>query len=227
MLSPWTPLLPTLVAFALALILQNPVITLASEQLGIRRNLKLGIGLPVDLNLDNYNACLQETYDLSLLVDNHIFILVVPTAMVDDPDCTWDTMVLDDGGGYKEATVVANDGNNQIESALHLGTFTLDEIITAYESATVMEGTAKDWDVVTNNCITFITDCIEQLGIYPHSGDLISTYIVEHLDREKTIIGVLRKSATTNIIIAPGTSVDDYTDLELVELLVQHHLETH
>jgi hypothetical protein len=118
-------------------------------------------------------------------------------------------------GGIKEMIVVNPESVFLTENGYPFGTFTLSDIMSAFELALEREG---EFEIVLSNCATFILSMMQILHLDPDDG-LIEYAATNLASNGKTILR-LRDSSFLNLLDPDG----EEDDVKLVQALINHYI---
>ncbi|CAB9516916.1 expressed unknown protein [Seminavis robusta] len=179
---------------------------------------------------DILDECWFEKYTLTLFVETdktHLDMIALPHGK-NKKTCT-DALTFDDfGAGIKLASLAADLElpANWEADALPLGVFPLGNIFDASDDADVVD--PDEYDVVENNCATFVLQTMQTLEI-PVSEEL-KCYVVNHLIQNVDFIDEVRKNPNVIEIVRPeDVKKPDtkLTDLQVVWRLVEYYVKNH
>jgi hypothetical protein len=170
--------------------------------------------------------CGKEKYDFSLFVDSHLCLLVAPGE--DVPASCQTSWVLQDNLGQKVTQTLetmVEDAEAKFENPLPLGEIELTNIVEAFEDAETME---EDWDVVTNNCATFVLSVLKGLDIQPEEDDYVAEYVVKSLTSSGgNVVDSIKASPRVEEILVEGVAMEEHDNKTLIHNLVNNYIKNH
>lgn len=176
------------------------------------------------------DECWFEEYELTMLVETekiHLDLIAVP-ADTNKEGCK-DALTFDDFGVGIKLASFADDldlADDWQSDSLPLGVFSLGDISDATDDADLLD--PDEYDVVTNNCATFVLDIMWDLQI-PVTKE-IKRYVVKNLASNSKFVDEVRKNPHAIELIGPEDLVDPsktLTDLEVVRKLVSHYVNVY
>jgi DNA-binding ferritin-like protein len=177
---------------------------------------------------EEFETCNDQKYELFLYVEQdgfHIDMVGKPLDLNKD-ECKKAFVFDDYDTGDKLVSHTEDLGfvDDWHERALSLGTFPLMKIEDASNSATVIN--PLEYNLVTNNCATFVIEMMGYLGV-PVTKE-VASYTIKALMKSPDLVEAVRGHASAGKILAPkGKPLDNLSDEEVVSSLVWKYVEDH
>lgn len=174
------------------------------------------------------DACWFEKYNLTLFVETdtiHLDVIAVP--LESNVAGCMDALTFDDFGAGIKLASFATDlylEEGWKSDALSLGTFSMSQISDAVDDADVLDPDL--YDVVLNNCATFILDIMDFLDIEVTKE--VKRYVVNQLAKNDKFVDEVRQSPHAIEIIQPSDIIDAgtrLTDKDIMWRLVSHYVD--
>lgn len=179
-----------------------------------------------------FQDCSEKDYDLYLYVEKdgmHFDVVANPSAAA--TRCNR-TLVFDD---YNMGERLISFGEDHLEAnwthkALSLGSYPLNKINEAANAAPVVEQGA--YDLLSNNCATFIIDLMARLGVDIATDHKVKRYVVDsvlHSSSPKVPIQAVRKHphAAFLFLKEDETDLGALDDRELLWRVVSNYMNVH
>jgi len=166
------------------------------------------------------DECGQVEYDVSLYVDNHMYVVATPR----DAKCPVlaSHAVFGDESTSKQMLVWNTKEQVAVfDTALPVGTYALNDYVGAYKTANPGNGV---YEIVENNCGDFVANMGVALGVKP--TEEMSTYIVDNLigNSRNNFVSSIRESGNYNNIDGRKLRETKLSDKEVVQALVQSRM---
>lgn len=177
--------------------------------------------------------CADQKYHLSLVVEGHLSWFAEPElSYMGCPSYQFHAEVQEDGAHNKMMEYASVD-EFKPEAMYRLGkgkTFTQTDIIAAYEMADPEAGKFSKYDIVTNNCASFVIGMAAGLNVRP-TMDIIR-FTANRLTEEAAdeIMGAIRESPNGSVLMdkEAGEEEDKKIMMEkLVTFYVHEHADHH
>ncbi|CAJ1965714.1 unnamed protein product [Cylindrotheca closterium] len=180
-------------------------------------------------------SCSEVEYETSLFVDNHVFVVSTPV-IKHYSDCP--SLAMEQGAPFAKPTDtdfgvrsvnVHNFTSTKKEPHLSIGTFPLSQIAAAFHNAQAKAlsdpDSMKNYDPVMQNCGDFAALMMTLLEIDDFDHEKVQFIAKQLQKRHPTFIRSVRISPKTVNLLPSNTKVDELTDLQLLELLVEYKVK--
>lgn len=173
---------------------------------------------------DVSNGCWHEDYNLSLIVNGHLFLAAIPANEQSScPPLLADARFMNDAGGFEPHMALSELSDDMVgpilDSAYPLGAFPLEELLLAFDTAVVSADTS--YDIMSNNCATFVLSVLSQLQL--EVDQVIITYTVDKLLESETVVGMMVEGMDQ--VPRQGHGLRNMGTRAMVEIVVQQYVQ--